>query len=365
MEVPGEIQIKEKRLQQALDAHGYDAIIITHRDQYAWITGGADAVSSRVSPTSPVFLVITPSRRYAVGYSMDLPYAMDAGLDALDYEPVPLAAFGPAPDETALSLSSGRLAADADLPGATNEYELLVSLHEPLTPAEMARYREMAIEGAEILKDVANWVQPGMTERQVLAYMWRLYLERGFEGHYMFAGADERIKKYRHPVPGDATIRDAILIAPAVVRSGLLLACSRLIYFKEPAADIRRRFQAVATMQAAMVAGLRPGTPLLDLRNTFMSLFEELGFAEERTKHFHGGPIGYWNSYAERMRGDEVVKNKTAYTFYFTVAGVKSEELILVDEQGAAIVSADSEWPLLSIVYGDQVVGIPDILVRN
>lgn len=365
MTTPDEVQIKEKRIWQALDAQGYDSIIITRRDQYAWITGGVDAVSSRVSPTSPVFLVMTPSRRYAVGYTMDLPYAMDAGLDALNYEPVPLAAFGPAPDETALSLGSGRIAADADLPGTTNEYDLLVSLHEPLTPAEMTRYREMAVDGAEILNNIAHWVQPGMTERQVLAYMWRLYLERGFEGHYMFAGADERIKKYRHPVPGDALIKDAILIAPAVVRSGLLLACSRLIYFKEPSADIRRRFQAVATMQAAMVTGLRPGAPLIGLRNTFMSLFEELGFAEERTNHFHGGPIGYWNSYAERMRGDELVKSQTAYTFYFTVAGVKSEELILVDEQGATIVSADPEWPLLSIAYGDQVVGIPDILVRK
>lgn len=262
MKLAEEIRSKENRLWQAFGDRRYGALIITRRDQYAWITAGADAVSSRVSPTSPVFLVLTPERHYAIGYTMDLPYAMDAGLSALNYEPVLLPTFGAGPTETALSLVSGRVAADTDLPGATNEYNLLVSLHEPLTSTEMTRYRQMATEGAKIMRDLAFWVQPGMSEQEVLAHI------------------------------------------------------------------------------------------------------TEFGHGEERTNHFHGGPVGYWISYPERMQSQATVAANSAYTFYFTISGVKNEELILVDEQDASIVSVDPEWLTLSVAYGGQVVNIPDILVR-
>lgn len=46
MVLPEEVQIKEERLWRALDAQGYGSIIITRRDQYAWITAGADLPSA-------------------------------------------------------------------------------------------------------------------------------------------------------------------------------------------------------------------------------------------------------------------------------------------------------------------------------
>jgi hypothetical protein len=59
-----------------------------------------------------------------------------------------------------------------------------------------------------------------------------------------------------------------------------------------------------------------------------------------------------------------VVRPNMAFTWYMTVAGAKSEELMLVDEQGARLKSVAPGWPMLEIEYeGNQVV-IPNILVR-
>ena len=60
----------------------------------------------------------------------------------------------------------------------------------------------------------------------------------------------------------------------------------------------------------------------------------------------------------------DVVKANMAFAWYFTVAGAKSEELMLVDEQGASLKSVAPCWPMLEIDYQGSKVLIPDILVR-
>lgn len=366
MAIPPEAQEKECRLYTALSTLGYDSVIITRRSHFAWLTCGSEAVSSRVSHTSPVYLVITPRRKYAVGYVMDLPWLMESVLENLGYEGVILHTFGKTPEQVALELAEGRAAADDPFLGIDDIHRHITRLHEPYTPQEMARYRQLAAECADIQATVAHWVKPGMTERQVLAHVWQLCLERGMEGHYMFVGADERIKRFRHPVPSDKPIERAVLIAPAVAKWGLLMSTSRLIYFGEPPEDIRRRFHAMATIQAALLAHTQIGTPLTALFDLIMNLYEQLGYAEERYNHFHGGPVGYWAGYTERMRDPhEAVKPNMAFLFYLTVAGVHCEELMLVDDRKTEIVSVDPHWPRLEIAFEGQRIAVPDIFVRR
>jgi antitoxin VapB len=204
-----------------------------------------------------------------------------------------------------------------------------------------------------------------MTERQVCAHMWEFYVAAGFEGNCMFVGADDRIVKYRHPVPTDRPVERAVLLAPAVSKWGLHALASRLVYFDQPPDDIRQRFRAVATMQAALVAATRPGVPLAQLLCSCLEMYDALGYPDEKTNHFHGGPTGYRVSYAERCQNpDAVVTENMAFGWYLTIAGVKSEELVLVDPKGAGIKSIDPTWPTLDIDIEGRTVAVADILVK-
>ena len=114
-----------------------------------------------------------------------------------------------------------------------------------------------------------------------------------------------------------------------------------------------------------MVASIRPGVKLSSLLELCFGLFESLGYPEERAVHCHGGPSGYQPSYPERCQDpEEVVKPNMAFAWYMTIAGAKSEELMLVDEQGASLKSVAPGWPMLEIEYEGKQVAIPDILVR-
>ncbi len=365
MTVPAEAQEKESRLRTALAEWGYDSAIITRRSNFAWLTCGGDAVSSRVSHTSPVYLVITPAKKYAVGYVMDLPWTMESALSGLDYEGIALPTFGKTPEQMALELAGGRAAADDSFLGVADIHARIVRLHEPYTPEEMGRYRQLAAQCSEIQMQLAQWVEPGMTERHVLARMWQLYLERGIEGHYMFVGSDDRLKRFRHPVPSDKAIEKVVMLAPAVAKWGLLISTSRTICFGRPSEELRRRFDAMSTIQATLLARTEFGTPLTSLFDLIMEMFGRVGYPEERTNHFHGGPVGYWAGYAQRMQDpEEVVKPNMAFLYYLTVAGVHTEELMLVDEQGAEFVTVGAGWPTLDIAVEGRTISVPDILVR-
>lgn len=362
---PAEAQEKERRIHTRLAELGFDSLILTRRDNFAWLSCGGRAVVAYTVPDSPVFLVVTPQEKYAVGLSIDLLRTMDDELEGQGYQPVSLPSFGKSPAEAALKVATGRVAADGPFPGADDIGPAVMALHEPLTPEEMDRYAAVALESGELLDELAHWVEPGKTERQVWAHMWKLYLERNFEGCCMFVGSDERIRLYRHAVPSDKPIEKGVLLAPAAAKWGLHVPASRMVYFGEPPDDIRRRFQAVATLQAAMVSTIRPGVKLTELLETVFELFESLGYPEERTVHYHGGPAGYQANYPERCQDpEEVVKANMAFAWYFTVAGAKSEELMLVDEQGASLKSVAPGWPMLEIDYQGSKVPIPDILVR-
>jgi Xaa-Pro aminopeptidase len=363
---PAEAQEKERRIHEMLDRLGYDSLIITRRDHFAWLSCGGRAVVAYTVPDSPVFLVITPKEKYAVGISIDLLRTMDDELEGQGYQPISLPSFGKSPAEAALEVAHGKVAADSSMiPGADDIGLEVRTLHEPFTPEEMERYAAVSLESGEILHELANWVEPGMTERQVWAQAWKLYLEHNFEGCCMFVGSDERIRLYRHAVPSAKPIDKAVLLAPAAAKWGLHVPASRMVYFEEPPEDIRRRFQAVATMQAAMVSSVRPGVKLNDLLNLCFSLFESLGYPEERNVHYHGGPAGYQANYPERCQDpDEVVMANMAFAWYMTIAGAKSEELMLVDEGGASLKSVAPGWPMLEIEYEGQKVPVPDILIR-
>lgn len=360
-----EAQEKDGRIHATLADLGYDSLIITRRDNFAWLSCGGRAVVAYTVPDSPVFLVVTPHKKYAVGLSIDLLRTMDDELEGQGYEPISLPSFGKTPAEAALEVATGEVAADGPLPGCHDIGLAVRALHEPFTPEEMERYAAVSLESGQILHELAHWVEPGMTERQVFAHMWMLYLEHGFEGCCMFVGSDERIRRYRHAVPSDKPIEKAVLLAPCTAKWGLHVPNSRMIYFEKPPDDIRRRFHAVATLQAAMVSSVRPGVKLTALLELCFDLFESLGYPEERTVHYHGGPAGYQANYPERCRDPkEVVKTNMAFAWYMTVAGAKSEELMLVDEQGASLKSVAPAWPMLEIEYQGHQVAVPDILIR-
>ena len=370
-----EIEKKENRVRNLLAKLGYESLLLTRRENFSWFTCGKRAVVSYITEDSPVYLLITPTRKYAVGFNMDVPRTMQEEICNQGFEPVSLPTYdidsspvglAKTKIEAAKDLAVGRLTTDIKLEGINGINTQITNAHTPFTSEEMERYREVGKEGMQILHDLALWVKPGMTEREIVAKMWEEYVKKDFDCNCMFATADERIKKFRHGVPTYKKTEKAVLLAPAVYKYGLNITITRMVYFEEPPEDIRRRMDGVIALQASVVSRTKIGTRLSVILNGIMAHFTELGYPEERDRHFHGGPQGYRVSYPERnMDPSETVISNTAFGWYLCISGTKSEETLLVDNDGTHIATFDPNYPYKEIEINNMKIKINDILVRK
>jgi Xaa-Pro aminopeptidase len=120
-------------------------------------------------------------------------------------------------------LAEGKLVADieiGEIPSINNE---IASIQLPYTSQEIERYKKIFNEATTILHNLAYEIEPGKTERDVVARMWEAYVRNGFDCSCMFATNDERINKFRHGVPSDKKIEKTILISSAIEKYGLNL----------------------------------------------------------------------------------------------------------------------------------------------
>lgn len=370
-----EIIEKENRVRDLLSRLGYDSLLLTRRENFSWFTCGKRAVVSYIREDSPVYLLITPTKKYAIGFNMDIPRTMQEEIFDQGYEPVSLPTYdinsfplnqAKSLVEVSKELSFGRLAADIDLDGVAGFNSDIAKIQVPFTDEEMERYQEVGKEGMQILHNLTSWVEPGMTEREIVAKMWGEYIKNGFDCNCMFVTADERISHFRHGVPTDKKVERGVLLAPAVYKHGLNIVLTRMVYFEEPPKDIRKRMDSTMFLEASVVSWTKVDTRLPEIMKKVLDLFVELGYPEERDQHFHGAPQGYREGYPERnLKPDEKVMGNMAFAWYLCISGVKSEDTLLVKNDGIVVATFDNNYPYKEFAINGEKIKINDLFIKK
>src|SRR3954466_13670353 len=67
---------------------------------------------------------------------------------------------------------------------------------------------------------------------------------RGLVPHVLLVGADERIERFRHPLPAGATVRRRALLATSAERGGLYANVTRIVELEAPDSELARRRSA-------------------------------------------------------------------------------------------------------------------------
>ncbi len=361
-----EVKEKERRARQFLVAHDLDALLLSRRDNFAWFTFGGDSTLVNSWAEGSATLVITREKKYLVAWIMDAQRNMDEEVAGQGFEMIAPRAYSGGPVEEIQAITRGmKVASDTPFPGAVLVGEEIIKMHYPLTEGEVARYAEIARQSGEVLEKVAMAIEPGNSELEIAAQLLQEYKERGFFVAVLLVGTDERIYKYRHPTPTAKRMEKYTLLAPAVSRYGLHVTNSRLVHFGPPPAEMVDKHRAVSTIHANMVAHCVPGKRFAELHELQRKLFDELGYPDEWNRHFQGGLTGYNLTDSAILLDPEArVQRYQSFGWYITITGVKTEELSLLEENEARILSYSPHWPSLPIVVGGRTIDIPDILVR-
>lgn len=367
-EVLEDVRTREERVREFLEREGLDVLVLGRQDNFAWITAGGD---NRVVTTSEMgagFVGIGQDHKWLVSHYMDGRRLIEEQAPDQDYELVTLYWHEGSPEDKIAELTRGmRVGADFPLPGARQYSSEIVDLHYPFTDLDIKRLRWVGKKSDEIITRIAKDLRPGMTEQEIAARLMYEYTLEGVTLDALMVGVDDRIKRYRHPIPADNVLRRYAFLHPAGRRWGVHANLTRLVHFGPLPQDIQDAFNAVTTVAAHVATMLAPGVRFADILAEQVRLYAELGYGEEWNYHFLGGISGYTLVDPARCLNPEArVAERQSYGYFITITGAKFEELMLLTEDGVELASLPpgTEWPtrVVQTPNGDFVV--PEILIR-
>ena len=349
-----------------LAREGAVALVIGRRDDFAWATSGGDGSLLWTDAYAAGYLVVTPDRKFLVGYQMDNARLAEEECASQGYEPVALRWYEGDPAEAARRCAGpGKVLADCSVPDTTTAASLLRSLHYPLTAFEVWRLRYVCQRTERIVRDVADSLEPGQTERMVQSTLAERFLAEGFTIDALMVGFDRRVYRYRHPMPRDNRLDRYAFVHVCVSRWGLHGILTRLVHFGTPPEDLQRRFAAASAIEAWTIDQTRPGTAYQAIFDGQVHLYEALGYGDEWRNHFQGGLTGYIvNEAAHATRPHDLIPDGCPFNWYITVTGAKKEETTLATDRGGVVLSLGGAWPVERFGEPGHEQELADMLVR-
>ncbi|MFZ5816505.1 MAG: M24 family metallopeptidase [Bacillota bacterium] len=361
------IEFPEKlgRVRSFMREQGLRALVLGRQENFAWLTGGARGFVNSATEASVAWVVLTEEGVWVVTNAIEAPRMEHEELG----QPVTVVAHpwhddGARLDRVRELTGEGALGADIPLSGAA--LVNLAPLRWTLSRLEVERLRYAARAAAEALEATARAILPGQTEFEIAGELARRVLALGMEPVVNLIATDDRVYQYRHPLPTERRLeRYAMLVIGARYR-GLVISATRLVHFGPIPSHLAERLQAVARVDAAMIAATQPGNRVASVWEEAVAAYAAAGYAGEWQKHHQGGLAGYLSrEYRATPGAAQVIGANQAFAWNPSIAGVKSEDTILAVEGGPEILTATGDWPVVTVEAGGRTWQRPAILQRQ
>jgi antitoxin VapB len=289
-----------------------------------------------------------------------MPRMLDEVLAGLEYEPVEYAWTDDQDPAHAVRMAKrvagegAAIGADWPLPDVTVVEGALARARALLTDGEVARYRALGAETGRMMGDVCRALTPGDDERDISRAVIDGAATIRARAVVSLVGSDERLGRYRHPVPAPARWKHVVMLALCAERDGLIVSLSRLVC-AGATGDLVPRTRATATVFGRILDATRPGAKAADLYQVAAEGYRAAGFPGEELKHHQGGAIGYRaREWVAHPRSQEIVQQRQAFAWNPTVTGTKVEDTALVIGDRLEIITTTPDWPSIPLGTADR-----------
>lgn len=360
-----ELEAKRSRLLTWMANHDLEAVFLARVANFAWFTGGLEPVVMLSSDRAEAGLLITPAQSYVVCNTIEHPRLRDEDrLEDLGF------AFHVSPwyhgaPEFADLVRNKRWAADWPLPGAEDRSADIARLRYQLLPEEVERYRRLGRATALAIERAARQARPGMSEMEIAGRMAAEAMREGTTPTMLLVGTDERIFRYRHPLPTARSLEAYALLAICARRWGLVASITRLVHFGPLSAELQAKQAACAYVDAVYNLSTVVGASVSDVFHKAAEAYAEVGFPDEWKKHNQGGSAGYESrDYEGTPTCPEHVLPMQAFAWNPSITGVKSEDTVLVTAHGPEFLTLTGDWPTVAVTVAGRSLDRPAILTR-
>lgn len=356
------------RVARAARAAGVQGVLLAGHHNIAWLTGGrANRIDASRETGTARLLVAADGRRFVLANAIEMPRLLGEELGGLDYEPLdypwtedqdPSRAV-----RAAQSVLGGAAALGADwpLPGTTSVEPALSRARSFLTDDDIARYRALGREAGMMLGNVCRTLAPGDAERDIARTIMDSAVALRARPIVTLVGSDERLRRYRHPVPTAAAWKHVVMVALCAERDGLIVSLSRIVAVGGPP-DLDARTRATASVFGRLLEATRPGATAASLYGVAADGYAAAGFPGEELNHHQGGAIGYRaREWVAHPASQEAVQARQAFAWNPTVAGTKVEDTALVIDDRLEMLTTTPDWPLITLGSGERPITASDV----
>ena len=353
-----------QKIRDWMEKTGYEAVLLRTRANFAWVTGGGQNHILLSTPQGVADLIIFPERVVCVTSEMEVRRIAEEELTSRDVEFVTIKWTENADVAVNKLLSGKKVGSDLPIPGAEDISSALVTMRSVLDANQISQYREVGRITVEALENVAKKLVPGMTEHEIAALLHQDVSAHGARAIVALVSTDERIYRFRHPIPTGKVLKQHAMLVVCAEKYGLVGNATRFVHFGKPSDELRENVEKCAYIDAHMQAMTQPGHTLSDVFNEAIRVYESLGFPDEWRYLHLGGLTGYASReiFATPERHERIELNQ-AFAWNPALPGAKSEDTLLVTEDAPEILTRSIDWPIITMQVEGRRYDRPGLLV--
>ena len=365
MVAESEVREKERRVREFLSTGGYGALLLKRQANFCWMTCGGLNLVGITTELGASSLLITPKEKYVVSNNIEAPRMMEEeNLGAQGFLSVSFPWHAEREPAVVEELSGGgALASDVPFPGATAVPEEIARLRYSLTREEVERYRWLGGRVSLALEETLIETQTGEKESEVVGRLCQKLWKERIDPVTLMAAADDRVSRFRHPIPTEKKIDRYLMVSVNARKWGLIVSLTRFVHFGKAPESLKEKYLANVFIDCTFMAETRPGVPAREILSKGLEAYRRKGYPEEWKLHHQGGSIGYaGRDYRTHFETKDVVVEDQAFTWNPSITGTKSEDTILARTQGPELITGPVIYPTVSVAVAGTSLTRPAIL---
>lgn len=317
-----------------------DALLLRRPANFAWYTGGADNRVDHADPLGVAAVLLTDEAEYVVADNIEAPRMRAEQTPDMEVAEYPWHA-GP---EALLEelIGGGRVGADSPAGFGSDLDGELAALRYVLDDEAVGDYKLLGADAATAISEVASALSPDTDELEAAAELAASCRRRGMFAPVLVAASEDRLRRYRHPLPRGGRLGRRAMLVVCAERGGLYANLTRMVSFEEPDPETARRQRACDEILRRMrEEATRPGTTLAEAFAACQAFYTEAGFPEGWRDHHQGGITGYASREVVASPATRVeIKANQAFAWNPSLPGAKAEETFVLRPGGPKVLTA-------------------------
>ncbi|MGC8977038.1 MAG: M24 family metallopeptidase [Candidatus Ratteibacteria bacterium] len=358
-----EIEIKLERIKKLLREKGLKGILLNKVSNFAWFSGGKINYVALNTEIGVCKLLITENKIYYLTNNIEYSRISEEELKDSGFEPVVENWYEEKFYEKIKKIIDGKIG--SDIPFLDFLPLNIEELHFPLLPEEIERYKKLGNDTTKIMTEVCSKIKSGEKEIEVAGRLSERLWRKNIIPVVILIASDERIEKYRHPIPTEKEIKRCVMVVLCGRRDGLIVSLTRIVNFGKLSEELKKKHLSVCKIDAAFINSTKKGKTIGEVFSEGIKMYEKTGYKTEWEKHHQGGPTGYLTRYfrATFDRKEKINENQ-AFAWNPSITGTKSEDTIITTDTEPIIITEDKNWPFLKIEINGKRILRPDILIK-